>query len=79
VAYLVLLLAEFAHAGVKKRAQHVRPDRSFEDACLGIPAGHNVAAGSRIGWGYGQLYERDKRGWRLVGGGRPIDDDDEPL
>jgi len=35
-------------------------------------------AGSRIGWGYGQLYERDKKGWRLVGGGRP-DDNNEPL
>jgi hypothetical protein len=33
--------------------------------------------GNRIAWGSGQLYERDERGWRLVGGLRPQDDDDE--
>jgi hypothetical protein len=35
------------------------------------------AAGNRIAWGSGQLYERDERGWRLVGGARPEDNDDE--
>lgn len=34
-------------------------------------------ADSRIEWGYGQLYERDAQGWRLVGGGNPEDDIDE--
>jgi hypothetical protein len=28
-----------------------------------------------IGWGRGQLYERTNKGWLLVGGGRPDDDD----
>lgn len=31
-------------------------------------------AGGSIGWGKGQLYEREERGWRLVGGGPPGDD-----
>lgn len=38
--------------------------------CFGLAA-------NRIAWGFGQLYERDEKGWRLVGGGRPHDDDDE--
>jgi len=33
-------------------------------------------AGGEIGWGYGQLYQRADKGWLLVGGARPGDDDD---
>jgi hypothetical protein len=33
-------------------------------------------AGGSIGWGKGQLYERDGNGWRLVGGGPPSDEGD---
>jgi hypothetical protein len=29
-------------------------------------------SGGSIGWGKGQLYERDERGWCLVGGGPPV-------
>lgn len=32
--------------------------------------------GGSIGWGKGQFYERDERGWRLIGGGPPIDEGD---
>jgi len=31
-------------------------------------------AGGHIGWGFGQLYERDEIGWRRVGGQRPRDE-----
>ena len=34
-------------------------------------------AGGRIGWGSGQLYERDNEGWRLVGGERPYSESDD--
>jgi hypothetical protein len=34
-------------------------------------------AGGSIGWGKGQLYERDEHGWRLVGGAPPRNEDNE--